>query len=121
MPIGHESILDVNLQKSLSASVILKYTETPGVLPSTPTTIMTFSDVKDRIIGAIWVSGQGYAKYSVWINAARCGTYRSSGNYSENLTMGTSLMLETGDIIDVKVEHFVIGASLDFECSLWGN
>jgi len=121
MPIGQDSILDVNLQKALGATQSLKYTETAGIADNVETTIMTFSDTTDRIIGSIWVSGQGYAKYTIYVDTVKVGTIRSSADYSLNLTMGTSLLLPTASVVDVKVEHFVTTETLDFECALWGN
>lgn len=93
-----------------------------AVPANTLTTIMTASySATFNNISIISVSGEDYAKYSLVINAATVDTRRSGPD--RNLVFdytSNPLKLSSGDVVDIKVEHFATGSLLDFEATIYG-
>ena len=86
------------------------------------TTILTKVAGSDLInISIISVSGEDYAKYYLYINGTLIDIRRTGPdrNLQFDYTSNT-LSLAYGDIVDVKVQHFNVGATLDFEATLYG-
>ena len=93
-----------------------------AVPATTLTTIVTkTADASLTNISLISVSGDDYAKYTLVINTVLIDTRRTGPD--RNLTFDfTSNPLKTsvGDVIDIKVEHFFTGDTLDFEATIYG-
>lgn len=69
----------------------------------------------------ISVSGEDYAKYFLTLNGVDIDIRRTGPD--RNLTFdftGAPIALSVGDIIDVKVEHFVPATLIDFEATIYG-
>jgi len=94
-----------------------------NVPDNTKTTIITktYSVGAFENVAIVSCSGGDYAKFYLTLNGTDIDIRRSgpSRNVEFNLT-GAPLALSSGDIIDVKVEHFVGLALLDFDATLYG-
>lgn len=67
------------------------------------------------------VSGEDYAKFYVVLNGANIDIRRSGPD--RNVTFdftGAPYKLVAGDIVDIKVEHFVTLALIDFDATIYG-
>ena len=94
-----------------------------NVPDNTKTTILTQAFVASTFENAviISVSGEDYAKFFFTVNGSDIDIRRTGPD--SNLTFdftGAPYALTTGDIIDVKVEHFNVGSLLDFEATIYG-
>ena len=106
--------------------VSLSTSKATGTATSVPanvkTTILTQSfSATFNNISIISVSGQDYAKYFLTINSVDIDIRRSGPD--RNLTFdytSNPLALYSGDIVDIKVEHYVTGNLLDFEATIYG-
>lgn len=89
---------------------------------STKTTILTQAYVAGSFenLVIVSVSGDVYAKYYLTINGTDIDIRRSGPdrNLQYDFT-GSPYALTTGDIVDIKVEHFDTGL-YDFEATIYG-
>jgi hypothetical protein len=93
-----------------------------GTLTSVPAntqqTIVTYTaGAGDSGITRIVCSGTDYAKFELYKNVSLVETQRSGPD--RNAFFGP-IKLQAGDIIDVKVEHFVTGSTANFEATIYG-
>ena len=93
-----------------------------NVPATTKTTILsaTYSTSFNNI-ALISCSGQDYAKYFLTLNATDIDIRRSGPE--RNLVFdfkSNPLGLQSGDVVDIKVEHFFTGDLLDFEATIYG-
>jgi hypothetical protein len=91
-----------------------------SVPASTITTLATMTANGSRYVTRVSVSGQEYAKYTLHINTILKETWRSGPDRSIIFEWGNPLGLESGDVLDVKVEHFVTGQTPDFAATVYG-
>lgn len=94
-----------------------------NVAESTKTTILTqaFVDGTFENLVIISVSGEDYAKFFFTLNGSDIDIRRTGPD--RNLVYdftGAPVSLVSGDIIDVKVEHFNVGETPDFEATIYG-
>ena len=94
-----------------------------NVPDTTKTTILTqaFSLGVFENLVMVSVSGEDYAKYFLTLNGVDIDIRRTGPD--RNLTFdftGAPLALVSGDIVDVKVEHFVPASLIDFEATIYG-
>ena len=94
-----------------------------NVPDTTKTTILTeaFSVGVFENLVMVSVSGEDYAKYFLTLNGVDIDIRRTGPD--RNLTFdftGAPLALVSGDIVDVKVEHFVPASLIDFEATIYG-
>lgn len=92
-----------------------------GITDSTLTTIVTFSAASDTKITRIGCSGTCYAKYQLFLNTTLVETKRSGPERSIDFLFDRPWAMVTGDILDVKVTHFVTGSTDDFEATIYGG
>lgn len=97
---------------------VLKYAEVTGVGDSTLTTVATYTISSEAQVGQVLCSGTTPAKFSIWINAVKIATQRSAADY--NAEFPINLSVTSGDIVDVKVEHYHTGEIEDFEATILG-
>jgi hypothetical protein len=106
--------------------VALSSSKAVGAVSAVPATTLTTivtktADANLTNISLVSVSGDDYAKYTLVINTVIIDTRRTGP--ARNLTFDfTSNPLKTsvGDVIDIKVEHFFSGDTLDFEATIYG-
>jgi hypothetical protein len=93
-----------------------------GIAPSTKTTIVSqvFSGGVFENISIVSVSGTNYAKFFLAINGTDVDIRRTGPNL--NLVFdytGSPFALTSGDVVDIKVEHFNAGTE-DFDATIYG-
>jgi len=113
--------VDTNITGVSLISFVTKGVAT-NVAATTKTTILsvTYSATFNNV-ALVSVSGQDYAKFFLTINAVDADIRRTGPD--RNLVYdfkSNPLGLVTGDVVDVKVEHFFTGDLLDFEATLYG-
>jgi len=89
---------------------------------STKTTILTATySTTFNNIALISVSGQDYAKFFLTINTIDADIRRSGPLRNLEFDFKSNpLGLSSGDVVDIKVEHFFTGDLLDFEATIYG-
>jgi len=89
-----------------------------AVAANTLTTIDTFTATGNDRIYLILASGQGFGKFTVEFNSTIILTLRTGPD--RNAYFPLNLGLTSGDIVDIKVEHFSMGKTIDYEASFIG-
>ena len=93
-----------------------------SVPATTLTTILTSTySTTFTNISIVSVSGDDYAKYTLVINGTDVDVRRTGPD--RNLTFdftSNPLALSSGDVVDIKVEHFRSGQLLDFNATIYG-
>lgn len=92
-----------------------------GIPTTTLTTIVTFSAASDTKITRIGCSGTCYAKYQLFLNTVLVETKRSGPERSIDFLFNRPWAMVTGDVLDVKVTHYVTGGLEDFESTIYGG
>lgn len=90
-----------------------------GVPDNVLTTIVTHTAPTKQLISHISVSGSVYAKFQLFKNAALLETRRGGPDRSLVFEFCKPLKLEAGDILDVKVTHYV-NTTEEFEATVYG-
>lgn len=101
------------------AGVVAKGTQT-SVSDNTITTVATMTANGARNITKIKFSGEGYARWTVVVDAtteetATTGTYAGEFDFGPN-----GFYVAPGSVLDVKVEHFITSETLDFNATIYG-
>jgi hypothetical protein len=91
-----------------------------GTPVSTLTTIVTFTAAVASRLTQISVSGTDYAKFLLFKNTNLIDTRRTGPDRNLDFMFNSPLSLAVGDIIDVKVIHYVTGTLADFESTIYG-
>lgn len=86
---------------------------------SAETTILTLSATQDHRVVKIACSGCSYARYKIYKNTVLIENKLSSPKYAIDFEFDYPLKLVSGDILDVKVEHFFTGEQLDFDSTIY--
>ena len=126
---GNKSTTDAEVTGDVNATIegvsLISFVTggTATLVPATTkTTILTATySASFNNIALISVSGQDYAKYYLTVNAADIDIRRSGP--ARNLEFdfkSNPLGLSSGDVVDIKVEHFFTGDLLDFEATIYG-
>lgn len=92
-----------------------------GIPPTTLSTIATFTAAIATRITRIGCSGTCYAKFQLFLNTVAIETKRSGPERSIDFIFERPLSMAIGDILDVKVTHFVTAGSEDFESTIYGG
>jgi hypothetical protein len=123
-------VADFKPQTQVSATIegisLTEYNTTgsaSNVPDNTLTTILTQAYVAGTFqnLTLVSVSGEDYAKFYVVLNGVNIDIRRSGPD--RNLTFdytGAPYKLVAGDVVDVKVEHFVVGSLIDFDATIYG-
>lgn len=89
-----------------------------SVVDSVETTLVSYIAASTTRIDKVLVDGEDFAEFHVYINTTKKATIRtgpsSSGIFPLNLGLSTS------DVFEIKVEHFHIGETINFECTVLG-
>ena len=104
----------------LSPVGILSFNAITGVVNSIETTIDTYTALGDETIGDIVMGGTSYARFNIYLNTVLSFVVRSGPSRQANLALQRPLQLVAGDIIDVKVIHYNLGWTDDFESTILG-
>jgi len=94
-----------------------------NVADNTKTTILTQAFVAGTFenLVIISVSGDDYAKYFFTLNGTDIDIRRSGPDRNLQFDFtGAPYELVSGDTVDIKVEHFVIGELYDFDATIYG-
>ena len=103
---------------SSTPNSILAYSETTALGSATLATVVTYTATGSDVVSRVIVSGEDYAKFTIVLNTVIKATARSGPD--RNVFFDLNLGLTVGDVLDVKVEHFHTGDTLDFEGSIIG-
>lgn len=79
--------------------------------------IVSYTAPSAKTVTRISASGSEYAKFRLVLNTSTI-EYKRSGP-DRNVEFGP-FALASGDVLDVKVEHFATGETADFESTIWG-
>jgi len=93
-----------------------------NVVANTKTTIVsaTYSATFNNV-ALISVSGGNYAKFFLTVNTIDIDIRRTGPALNLEFDFKSNpLGLSTGDVVDVKVEHFNTGSLVDFEAVIYG-
>ncbi len=93
-----------------------------AVAGNTKTTIVSQAFVAGSLENIVLVSmsGTNQAKFFFTVNGVDVDIRRSAPGYNEQFDFtGAPYALTTGDVVDIKVEHFGGGAE-DFEATIYG-
>ena len=101
-------------------STILAKAIATVVPASTKTTVVTLSAAVDTFVTAIYCSGHEYGKWYLVRNTLDQIIQRGGPDRDQPFTFPNPWKLSAGDVLDVKVEHFVTGQTPDFEATVMG-
>lgn len=99
----------------------LAYDEVANVVANSETTVVTYTAATDLIITRISISGDVYAKVKVYINSSTIETKRMGADRNVDFVWADGMVVNNGDIIDVKVIHFATGTTPNYEASIYGK
>lgn len=85
------------------------------------TTILTLTASQDHKIMRISCSGTDYAKYQLFIDTVLIETKRSSPERSIDFIFPSPLLLNNGQILDVKVTHYYVSELANFESTIYSR
>jgi len=104
----------------LSPVGILALGAITGIANTLETTILSYTALGDETVGDIVMGGTSYARYNIYLNTALVFVLRSGPTRQCNLALQRPLQLAAGDIIDVKVIHYNLTWTDDFEATILG-
>lgn len=85
---------------------------------SSQVTILTFTATTDHKITRISCSGESYAKYELYLDTSLIET-KNVGKYSVDFKFDIPLLVQNGQIFDVKVTHFYTGKTFDYDATIY--
>ena len=91
-----------------------------AVTASTLTTLLTFTATEITLIPRIVVSGELPAKVFLILNTITIETRRMTSDRNIEFNFANPLLLEVGDILDVKVQHEFTAETAAYESTLHG-
>lgn len=83
------------------------------------TTILTLTASTLHKIVRISCSGNDYAKFQLYLNTNLIETRRSGPDRTIDFTFVHPLLVNNGDILDIKVTHYFTGELLDYESTIY--
>ena len=99
---------------------VKEFSAITGVVDSIETTIVTHVVLGDETFSDILVGGSDYARFNFYVNSVLRFVVRTGPARYANLSLQRPLQLSVTDIIDVKVIHYNIGNTAEFECTILG-
>lgn len=105
----------------MTPSTVLAKGIATAVPPTVKTTVVTLSaSASDRYLTAIYCSGMEYGKWYVVRNSSDEIVQRGGPDRDQPFEFMSPWKIAAGDVVDVKVEHFVTGQTPDFEVTIMG-
>ena len=92
-----------------------------NVPDTTLTTIVTYTAPSTKKITQITCSGTVYAKFQLFLNTVLMETRRGGPDRTLVFEFNNPLQLQMNDILDVKVEHYNVGQTADFDSTIYGG
>jgi len=93
-----------------------------NVVDNVLTTIVTFTaSAPKTLIASVTVSGTLYAKFQLFFNTVLIETRRGGPDRTLTFTFDHPLKMVNGDILDVKVTHYNVGQTADFDSTVYGG
>ena len=93
-----------------------------GIADNVLTTITTFTaSAPKTLIASVTVSGTIYAKYQLYFNTVLLETRRGGPDRTLVFGFDHPLKMVASDILDVKVEHYNVGVTADFDSTVYGG
>ena len=103
------------------SSSVLAVDEDNSVPASVQTTITTYTASGSKKITKIIVSGQGNARWDVYIDSVRQFTIRASnGDRTQDVNFFNGWPIASSSTIDIKATHYFNGKNLAFEATIYG-
>ena len=126
---GNKSTTDAAVTGDVNATIegvalisfVTKGTAT-SVASGVKTTILTATySASFNNIALISCSGEDYAKFYLTVNTVDNDIRRSGPDRNLQFDFRSNpIGLSSGDVVDIKVEHFNVGDTLDFEATIYG-
>lgn len=92
-----------------------------AVTATTLTTLLTFTATENTLVPRIVVSGELPAKVFLVLNTITIETRRMTSERNIVFDFTSPLLLEIGDILDVKVQHEFTAETAAYESTLHGT
>lgn len=92
----------------------LAYTEVSGVTDNSITTIVTFTSVGATTVRQPMLQGRLPCEVTLFKNTVAFAKLNATGSTGYNATFDMQLSLADGDVLDLKVEHFLVGQTGTF-------
>ena len=108
------------IEADVTTASSLAHDTVSAVADTTVTTIVTYVASGTKYLTKISCSGTDYAKFFLVVNTTTIEIRRSGPDRNAIFDFDGALKLSDGDIVDVKVEHFVTGQTADFEATIYG-
>jgi len=101
------------------ASILAKAVAS-SVASNVKTTVVTYTASADTYITELIGSGMEYGKWFVVVDSVDQAVRRGGSDRDVVWTFVNPLKINSGSVIDLKVEHFVSGQTPDFEGTIMG-
>lgn len=92
-----------------------------NVPDNTLTTVVTYTAAAPKRVSQITFGGSAYAKFQLFLNTVLIDTYRTGPERIGRFVFEAPYALSIGDVVDLKVTHYVTGAAEDFEAAIYGG
>jgi len=103
-----------------SPASILAKAVASSVAATVKTTVVTLSAAQDTYITEIIGSGMEYGKWFVVVDSVDQAVRRGGSDRDVVWTFVNPLKIDSGSVLDLKVQHFVTGQTPDFEGTIMG-
>jgi hypothetical protein len=84
-------------------------------------TVVTYTAPSDKQVSSVTVSGTVYAKFQLFLNTILIETRRGGPERTLVFEFNNPLVLNSGDVLDVKVTHYQTGLTAEFESTVYGG
>jgi hypothetical protein len=91
-----------------------------NVPANSETTVVTLTANGINMITTINVSGDNYAKWRFYVNSTLKETLRTGPDRNGRFYFVHPYTVNANDVVDVKVEHFYTGDTLNYEATVYG-
>ena len=103
----------------ITPAVVLGKASLPNVPATSKQTVLTITAAVETYVTKIAVSGHDYAKWYLTLDTVDQNIKRNEYTGEWNFTNPWKLL--AGQVLDIKVEHFLTAETLDFEGTIWGH
>lgn len=107
-------------QAAVNPTSVLAKAIASAVPVTTKTTVVTLTASQDTYVTEIICSGMEYGKWYLVVNSVDQSIKRGGSDRDVTWTFVNPLKITSGQVLDIKVEHFVTGQTPDFESTIVG-
>jgi len=114
------SVYVTPVSSTLLPVTVKAFSAITGVPNSIETTILTYAPIGYETIGDIIIGGSDYGRFNIYINTVLRFVLRTGPQRYGGLSLQRPMEFTLGDIIDVKVIHYNMSYTADFETTITG-